>query len=138
MRLLIVGTGYVGLVTGACFAGMGHDVICLDNKSEKVEKLKRGVIPFYEPGLEELVKRNHQAGRLSFTTDYKMGVTSSQILFLALPTPSRDDGSCNLDFLFSAVDEIASHMQEGCVIVNKSTVPVGSSEKVALRIKEQL
>ncbi len=135
MKLLVVGTGYVGLVTGACFSEMGHDVICLDIDEQKISKLSDGKIPFYEPGLSEIVLRNKEAGRLQFTTDYKWGVENSDIYFIAVPTPSSDDGSCNLSYVLSAADSIAEHMNGYRIIVNKSTVPVGSGERVSLRIK---
>src|SRR3990167_1657794 len=138
MKLLIVGTGYVGLVTGACFAERGHEVICLDIDNEKIERLLKKETPFFEPGLDELVKRNLQAGRLHFTTDYKKGVAKSEILLLALPTPSRPDGSCNLDPLTSAVDAIAPLLDGYRLIVNKSTVPIGWGERAERRIKEKL
>ena len=138
MKLLVVGTGYVGLVTGACFAEMGHDVICLDIDEEKISNLKEGKVPFYEPGLAELVLRNQDAGRLQFTTDYKWGVENSAICFIAVPTPSREDGSCNLDYVLSAAASIAEHMDSYRIIVNKSTVPVGSGEMVAAHIDKHL
>ena len=138
MKLLVVGTGYVGLVTGACFAEMGHDVICLDIDEEKISKLKEGKVPFFEPGLSELVLRNQEAGRLQFTTNYKFGVQQSLICFIAVPTPSREDGSCNLGYVLSAAKSIAEHMDGYRIIVNKSTVPVGSGEIVAASIREHL
>lgn len=138
MKLLVVGTGYVGLVTGACFAEMGHDVICLDIDEKKIENLKKGEIPFYEPGISELVYRNQKDKRLHFTTDYKWGVENSLICFIAVPTPSKEDGSCNFDFVLSAADSLAAHMDGYRIIVNKSTVPIGSSERVEERIREGL
>ena len=138
MKLLVVGTGYVGLVTGACFAEMGHAVICLDIDEEKISNLKEGKVPFYEPGLSELVLRNQVAGRLQFTTDYAWGVKQSRLCFIAVPTPSREDGSCNLDYVLSAAKSIAEQMEGYLIIVNKSTVPVGSGEIVAASIRETL
>ncbi len=138
MRILIVGTGYVGLVTGACFAEMGHTVTCLDIDEEKISKLLNGVIPIYEPGLEEIVKRNISQKRLRFTTDYNLGVSSADVCFLALPTPSRDDGSCNIEYIETAARQIAKHMTGYKIIVNKSTVPVGTAARVAQCVREEL
>ncbi|NGX60783.1 MAG: UDP-glucose 6-dehydrogenase TuaD [Chlamydiae bacterium] len=131
MKILVVGTGYVGLVTGACFAEVGHHVICLDIDREKIAQLKQGKIPIYEPGLEEIVERNVQAGRLEFTTDYAYGVASSLLCFLAVSTPQGADGSADLSYLKRAVTQIAEEMTEHKIIVNKSTVPVGSAQAVA-------
>lgn len=137
MKILIVGTGYVGLVTGACFAEMGHTVVCLDIDAEKIAMLKRGQSPIYEPGLEEMVKRNIKEKRLSFTTDYAMGVASSQVCFIAVPTPSNPDGSCDTRYVESAARQIASHMSDYKILVNKSTVPVGTAYRVAEILKEE-
>lgn len=126
MKILVVGTGYVGLVTGACFAEMGHAVICLDIDREKIKKLKMGVIPIYEPGLEEIVKRNVQAGRLEFTTDYAYGVKNALFCFIAVPTPADADGSADVTYLKQAASQVAEQMDGYKIIVNKSTVPVGS------------
>lgn len=131
----MVGTGYVGLVTGACFAEMGYTVTCLDIDKEKIRLLEQGVIPIYEPGLEEIVKRNVKQKRLIFTTDYSK-VGSSTICFIAVPTPSRDDGSCDISYVESAAREIGRHMKGYTVVVNKSTVPVGTANRVAQVIRE--
>jgi len=136
MNILIIGTGYVGLVTGACFAEMGHHVICLDIDAKKIADLEQGIIPIFEPGLEEIVKRNVEAKRLSFTTDYKKGIEASFVCFLALPTPSDEDGSCDLKYVLSAAREIGRLMPDYRIIVNKSTVPVGSAVKVRQAILE--
>lgn len=143
MYLLIVGAGYVGLVSGACFAEMGHHVICLDIDKEKIDSLKKGEIPFFEPGLEELVKKNIQAKRLEFTTDYKSAVEKSTLCFLAVPTPayptdSKSKGGCDLTYVFQAAREIGKHMTSYKVIINKSTVPVGTAQKVKEAILSSL
>ncbi len=138
MDILVVGTGYVGLVTGTCFATMGHHVTCLDINKEKIAKLLKGEIPIYEPGLEELVKRNVQQGRLHFTTDYAIGVKSALVCFIAVPTPSREDGSCDTSYVEAAARQIAAHLDGYRVIVNKSTVPVGTAYRVAEVIREEL
>ncbi len=130
MKILIIGTGYVGLVTGACFAEMGHDVLCLDIDKAKIAALKKGVLPFYEPGLKELVENNTRAGRLFFTTDYRQGVTSCTVCFIAVDTPPLPDGSANLKAVFAAAEGIVDHMESFRVIVNKSTVPVGTAHQM--------
>lgn len=126
-KITIIGCGYVGLVTGACLAEMGNFVTCLDIDEQKIESLLRGKVPFYEPGLSELVK--HQ--KLFFTTSYRDALKECEICFLALPTPSNADGSCDLSFVFDATRKLKSHLNGYTVIVNKSTVPVGTSKKVA-------
>jgi len=138
MNLLIVGTGYVGLVTGACFAEMGHSVICLDIDEKKIAGLKKGKIPIYEPGLEEIVERNIASKRLHFTTDYKIAVKKADVCFLAVPTPSSDNGSCNTTYIQKAAKQIAEHLNGYKVIVNKSTVPVGTALLVKNIIIEEL
>jgi UDPglucose 6-dehydrogenase len=135
MNISIIGTGYVGLVTGACFADIGHHVICVDNNVEKVRTLQAGGIPIYEPGLEELVKRNVAAGRLSFTESVAEGVARSDVIFIAVPTPPLPDGSVDLSFIEGVAREIASCMASYKIIVDKSTVPVKTGEKVAETIR---
>lgn len=135
MKLTIIGTGYVGLVTGACFAEVGHHVVCVDNNAEKVKLLQAGGIPIYEPGLEELVRKNVAAGRLSFTTSTAEGVAKSDIIFIAVPTPPQPDGSVDMSFIEKVAREIAAAMTEYKVIVDKSTVPVKTGDKVAETIK---
>ncbi len=130
MKLAVVGSGYVGLVTGACFAEMGNDVICVDNDQKKIELLQSGGIPIYEPGLEDLVKRNSAEGRLSFTTGLKSAVQSSQIIFIAVGTPPDQDGSADLQYVLAVAKEIALHMNGHKVVVDKSTVPVGTADLV--------
>lgn len=135
MRLTIIGTGYVGLVTGACFAEVGHRVICVDNDASKVKLLQEGGIPIYEPGLVELVQRNVAAGRLSFTTSTAEGVENSDVIFIAVPTPPLPDGSVDLSFIEKVAREIAAAMTGYKIVVDKSTVPVQTGDKVAETIK---
>src|SRR5713226_3200204 len=135
MKLAIIGTGYVGLVTGACFAEVGHRVICVDNDAAKVKLLQDGGIPIYEPGLEELVKRNTAAGRLSFTNSTAEGVEKSDVVFIAVPTPPLDDGAVDLSFIEKVARDIAGSMTDYKIVVDKSTVPVKTGDKVAETIK---
>ena len=135
MKICIIGTGYVGLVTGTCFAEIGHDVICVDNAPEKVKMLNSGQMPIFEPGLEEMVKRNAAAGRLKFTSSTKDGVEKSDVVFIAVPTPPQPDGSVDLSFMEKVSREIAEVLTRYKVIVDKSTVPVRTGEKVAETIK---
>src|SRR5712672_3483291 len=135
MKLTIIGTGYVGLVTGTCFAEVGHNVVCVDNDEAKVKKLKAGGIPIYEPGLEELVRKNTAAGRLSFTTSTAEGVEMSEVVFIAVPTPPQPDGAVDLSFIEKVAREIAGAVTSYKIIVDKSTVPVQTGEKVAETIK---
>ncbi len=137
MHILMVGTGYVGLVTGACFAEMGHTVVCLDINKEKIDMLQKGNVPIFEPGLDELVKRNLQQKRLRFTTDYAKAVTDATVCFIAVPTPSLPDGSCDISYVEAAAREIAKHMNGYKIIVNKSTVPVGTAARVKAIIQEE-
>lgn len=138
MQLLIIGTGYVGLVTGACFAEMGHEVTCLDIDREKVAKLKAGIVPIFEPGLTELVHRNQAAGRLIFTTDYAEAVHSNAVCFIAVPTPTAADGSCEIGYILEAASCVAKEMTGPMVIVTKSTAPPGTSIAVRNRVSEIL
>src|SRR4030088_2027274 len=135
MDISIIGSGYVGLVTGACFADVGHNVICVDNDLRKVEALQAGKIPIYEPGLEEVVHRNVSAHRLRFTASTKEGVDNSQIVFIAVPTPQQPDGSVDLSFIEKVARDIADVLTGYRVIVDKSTVPVKTGEKVRETIK---
>ena len=135
MKITIIGTGYVGLVTGACFAQVGHKVVCVDSDAAKVKLLQGGGIPIYEPGLEEMVKENVTAGRLSFTNFIKEGVEKSDVIFIAVPTPSQADGSVDLSYIESVARDIAAHMTSYKIVVDKSTVPVKTGEKVAETIK---
>jgi UDPglucose 6-dehydrogenase len=135
MNLTIIGTGYVGLVTGTCFAEVGHHVICADNDAVKIKLLQSGGIPIYEPGLEELVKKNVAAGRLSFTNSTVEGVQKSDVIFIAVPTPPQPDGSVDLSFIEKVARDIAATMTDYKIVVDKSTVPVKTGEKVAETIK---
>ncbi len=130
MRIAVVGTGYVGLVAGTCFAESGNSVVCIDIDQEKIDGLKRGVVPIYEPGLEELLKRNAHDGRLSFTTSYAEGIPRAQVVFIAVGTPPGEDGSADLRYVLDAARSIARSMTGYTVIVDKSTVPVGTARKV--------
>ncbi|MCH1429987.1 MAG: nucleotide sugar dehydrogenase [Chlamydiales bacterium] len=138
MDILVVGTGYVGLVTGTCFAEMGHNVTCLDINEDKIEKLKKGIIPIFEPGLEEIIKRNVKANRLSFTTSYEESVNKNSVVFFAVHTPPQEDGSSDLSHLLSAAERVASHLDSYTVLVNKSTVPCGSAEKLRFAVQQVL
>ena len=135
-RITVIGTGYVGLVTGACLADIGHQVICVDIDKEKIEKLKKGIIPIYEPGLEEIVDKNFKSGNLQFTTDTKSAVEASEVIFIAVGTPSLPDGTVNLDYVKSAAEDIAKAMNGYKVIVDKSTVPVGTGDVVGRTISQ--
>jgi UDPglucose 6-dehydrogenase len=135
MKVTIIGTGYVGLVTGTCFAEVGHQVICVDCAADKIKLLQSGGIPIYEPGLEELVKKNTAAGRLRFTTSTKEGVEKSDVVFIAVPTPPLPDGSVDLSFIEGVAREIATSLTRYKIVVDKSTVPVKTGEKVAETIK---
>lgn len=130
MKIAVVGTGYVGLVTGTCFAETGNDVICVDVDASKVEKLKKGKMTIYEPGLDVLFERNSKEGRLQFTTDLAEGIAGAEVIFLALPTPPGEDGSADLKYILGVADHLGKIMTQYAVIVDKSTVPVGTSEKV--------
>ena len=135
MNIAIIGTGYVGLVTGACFAEVGHRVICVDCDATKVEVLNKGGIPIYEPGLEELVTQHRTSGRLSFTTSTREGVEKSEVIFIAVPTPPQPDGSVDLSYIEGVAREIAACLTRYRIVVDKSTVPVKTAEKVAETIK---
>jgi UDPglucose 6-dehydrogenase len=134
MKIAVVGTGYVGLVTGTCFAETGNRVTCVDIDVAKIEKLKKGVITIYEPGLDVLFERNIKEGRLVFTTDLAEGIKDAEIIFLALPTPPGEDGSADLKYVLKVADDLGPLLADYTVIVDKSTVPVGTAEKVHARI----
>lgn len=138
MRLTIFGSGYVGLVTGACFAEAGNNVLCVDVDCQKIEKLQRGESPIYEPGLEELLQRNIAAGRLNFTTDAEEGVKHGLFQFIAVGTPPDEDGSADLRYVLAVAESIGEHLSDYRIVVNKSTVPVGTADKVKAKIEETL
>jgi len=138
VKITIIGTGYVGLVSGACLAELGNDVVCLDVDAAKIAMLKRGEIPIYEPGLEPLVKRNAAAGRLQFTTEVAASVAHGQVQFIAVGTPPDEDGSADLQYVLAAARNIGRHMDEYRLVVDKSTVPVGTADKVRAVISEEL
>ena len=138
MKVSVIGTGYVGLVSGTCFAQMGNDVTCVDIDEAKIEKLRQGIIPIYEPGLETMVLENHEKGTLSFTTDIKETVAKTKIAFIAVGTPMGEDGSADLQYVLAVAKSIGEHMQHYMVIVDKSTVPVGTADKVKTAIQAEL
>lgn len=138
MKIAIVGTGYVGLVTGTCFAETGHHVICVDNDTDKIARLKQGQVPIYEPGLEVLIERNTRAHRLEFSTDLAQAVEKSEIIFLALPTPPGEDGAADLRYVLGMASELSQLIRKYTLVVNKSTVPVGTGEKVKAVMAEKL
>ncbi|WP_199553878.1 UDP-glucose dehydrogenase family protein [Sandaracinobacteroides hominis] len=137
MRVAMIGSGYVGLVSGACFADFGHDVVCVDKDPGKIERLKQNIMPIYEPGLDDLVESNVKAGRLSFTTDLAEGMKGAQAIFIAVGTPSRrGDGHADLSYVYAAAKEIAENLDGFAVVVTKSTVPVGTGDEVERIIRE--
>jgi UDPglucose 6-dehydrogenase len=138
MRVAIFGTGYVGLVTGTCLAEVGHDIICVDIDAAKVEGLNNGVIPIYEPGLEPMVKANHAAGRLRFTTDAAEAIAHGEVIFIAVGTPPDEDGSADLQYVLAVARTIGQHIQRPTVVVDKSTVPVGTADRVGDAIQAEL
>jgi len=137
MHIAVIGTGYVGLVTGACFAEFGVDVTCVDVDEQKIERLNDGVMPIYEPGLEQLVTKNTHAGRLRFTTNVGEAVEQALVIFLAVGTPPKDDGSPDLSFIEAAATSIADHLHDYKVIVTKSTVPIGTGEHIRSLVNER-
>src|SRR5262249_3171230 len=138
MRIAMLGTGYVGLVSGACFADFGHQVCCVDKDAGKIDGLNQGVMPIWEPGLEALVKANVERGRLTFTTDLPGGAVNAEAGVLPVGTPARrGDGHADLTFVFDAVRELAKQVKPGTVVVTKSTVPVGTGDQIAAILKEE-
>ena len=138
MKLSIIGTGYVGLVTGTCFSEMGNKVYCVDTDEGKINKLKQGIIPIYEPGLSEMVLKNHDAGTLNFTTDIKEALANTNICFIAVGTPMDEDGSADLQYVLAVAKEIGQYMVHDMIVVDKSTVPVGTAHRVEEVIQNEL
>lgn len=138
MKIVVAGTGYVGLVTGACLSEVGHNVTCVDIDERKVEIMKQGISPIYEPGLDELLKNNYEAKKLNFTTDYANAYKDADVIFIGVGTPEREDGSANLDYLYNVVAQIAENVVKDCLVVIKSTVPIGTNDKVEEFLKEHL
>ncbi|MCB1526027.1 MAG: UDP-glucose/GDP-mannose dehydrogenase family protein, partial [Rhodoblastus sp.] len=137
MRIAMIGSGYVGLVSGVCFADFGHDVVCIDKDAAKIAQLEAGVMPIYEPGLKEIVDKNVREGRLTFTTDLATGVAGAKAIFIAVGTPSRrGDGYADLSYVYAAAKEIAVHADDDAVVVTKSTVPVGTGDEVERIVRE--
>ena len=137
-KIAVAGTGYVGLVAGACFAERGHKVICVDVDEEKVNTMKKGISPIYEEGLQELMKKNHEAGRLDYTTDYKAAYKDADAIFIGVGTPEQPDGSANLSYIATVSRQIAESIEKDCLVVVKSTVPIGTNDKVEQFIKDFL
>ncbi|WP_143962537.1 UDP-glucose dehydrogenase family protein [Litoribacter populi] len=138
MKITVVGTGYVGLVTGTCFADVGVEVVCVDVDQKKIDNLKQGIMPIYEPGLEEMVVRNYKSGRLQFSTDLSEAIKGSEVAFIAVGTPPGEDGSADLQYVLSVAEGIGKHMDDFMVVATKSTVPVGTGKKVHNAIKKAL
>jgi UDPglucose 6-dehydrogenase len=136
LRIVVIGSGYVGLVSGTCFAEMGHSVVCLDVDEKKIALLKNGLVPIYEPGLQELIAKN--SSRLKFTTSYEEALKKAEVAFIAVPTQSMEDGSCDLRHLYSATKSIAAHMSGDLLVVNKSTVPPGTAKEVYAILEDEL
>lgn len=138
MNIVVAGTGYVGLVTGACLSEVGHTVTCVDIDEKKVEIMKQGISPIYEPGLDELLERNYKEGRLDFTTNYAGAYKNADIVFIGVGTPERVDGSANLDYVFGVCKQIAENVTKDCLVVVKSTVPIGTNDRVEEFLKENV
>jgi UDPglucose 6-dehydrogenase len=138
MKLSVIGTGYVGLVSGVCFAEMGNDVICVDVDEKKINKLKKGIIPIYEPGLEPMMARNYEKGNLHFTTGIKEAVEEADVIFIAVGTPMGEDGGADLQYVLAVAEDIGKYMNHPVIVVDKSTVPVGTADKVRAKITEVL
>ena len=138
MRILIIGTGYVGLVTGTCFSEMGNEVTCIDIDEKKINNLRKGVLPLYEPGLEQLIKKNVKSNRLHFSTSLDKSINNNEVCFIAVGTPQGKDGDANMDYVYNVAHEIGDKLYNNIIVVNKSTVPVGTSDKVRKIISTEL
>jgi UDPglucose 6-dehydrogenase len=138
MKIVVAGTGYVGLVTGACLSEVGHNVTCVDIDEKKVEMMKKGISPIYEPGLDELLKKNYDKGKLNFTIDYKNAYKDADLVFIGVGTPEREDGSANLDYVFNVCKQISDNIEKDCLVVVKSTVPIGTNDRVEEFLKEHV
>lgn len=137
-KIAVAGTGYVGLVAGVCFAEKGQDVICVDIDEKKIDKMRKGICPIYEENLEELMQKNYKEGRLNYTTDYKEAYKDADFIFIGVGTPERSDGSANLDYVFTVAKQIAESIEKDCVVIVKSTVPIGTNDEVERYIKDNL
>ena len=138
MKITVVGTGYVGLVAGVCFAEKGHNVICYDINEEKINTMKKGISPIYETGLQELMQKNNEAGRIHYTTHYREAYRDSDFIFIGVGTPERVDGSANLDYVYEAALQIAQNIEKDCIVVIKSTVPIGTNDDIEKYIRNNL
>ena len=138
MQICVIGAGYVGLVTATCFAEMGNQVVCVERDPRRVAMLSRGEVPIYEPGLETMLKAQLAGGQLSFTSQLKAGIRRAEVIFIAVGTPSGEDGSADLSHVLAVADELGERLDHACLIVDKSTVPVGTAERVAQRINAGL
>ncbi|WP_238902762.1 UDP-glucose/GDP-mannose dehydrogenase family protein [Clostridium sp. YIM B02506] len=138
MKIVVAGTGYVGLVTGACLAEVGHNVTCVDIDEKKVEMMKKGVSPIYEPGLDELLKNNYELGKIDFTLDYINAYRNADVIFIGVGTPEREDGSANLEYVYNVAKQIAENVEKDALVVVKSTVPIGTNDKIEEYIKLNL
>lgn len=138
MKIVVAGTGYVGLVTGACIAEVGHSVTCLDVDEGKIEMMRQGKSPIYEPGLDELLQRNYKNGRLEFTTNFKSSYRDADVVFIGVGTPEREDGSANLDYVYNVCKQIYENLENDCLVVIKSTVPIGTNDDVEKYLKENI
>lgn len=137
-KIAVAGTGYVGLVAGVCFAEKGQDVICVDVDENKINKMKSGICPIYEQNLEKLMRKNYKEGRIDYTTDYKNAYKNADFIFIGVGTPEREDGSANLDYVYTVAKQIAENVEKDCIIVVKSTVPIGTNDEIEKYIRENL